>query len=125
MKVHVVEDDADLQRAAKFFLEKNNITVSQSVSGNDATADVLATQPDAVLLDIMLPGKSGYDVLDELRQAEYDKPVIIMSNLDLKDLDKKKLEGHGVTSIYLKVTTDFDDIVAELLDINVRANKTE
>lgn len=125
MKVHVVEDDADLQRAAKFFLEKNNITVSQTTDGNKATADVLANQPDAVLLDIMLPGMSGYDVLDELRQAEFDKPVIIMSNLEVNDVDKKRLEEHGVTSIYLKVTTDFDDIVAELLDIGAKQSQQE
>lgn len=123
MNVHVVEDDADLQNAAKFFLEKSDITVSQSTNGNQAVEDILANKPDAVLLDIMLPGKSGYEIIEELRQVGFDKSIIIVSNLDISDIDRRWLEDHGITSIYLKVTTNFEDIVAELVNIGVSQNK--
>lgn len=117
VKVHIIEDDNELQKAATFLLKNKKFDVSVSMNGDKAAEEVLANQPDLVLLDIMLTGKSGYEVAEELRKKGYDKPIVAMSNLDLESIDKKRLHATGTYSIFLKVTTNFDDIIAEIMNL--------
>jgi DNA-binding response OmpR family regulator len=124
VKVHVVEDDKELQGAAQFLLKNKQFSVTTSTSGSTAADDVIKADPDAVLLDIMLPGKSGYEVLEEIRQKGYQKPVIVMSNLDQQNIDRSRLARSGVKSAFLKVTTKFDDIIEQIKNDVQKADTT-
>ena len=110
MKVHVIEDEADLQKAASFYLTNDDFEVSKSISGGTAVDDVLSIKPDVVLLDLMLPEKSGMDVLKELRAKEVTVPVVIMTNLPLENLNKTELDALGVKDVLLKAHTDFSEL---------------
>lgn len=117
MKVHVVEDDPDLLKAITYFLQNNKIEVSFSRDGASAAKEVVAAKPDAVLLDIMLTGKSGYEIAEELHELKFDSPVIVMSNLDTHDVDRPRLEAAGVGALFLKSNTQLDDIIEEIVSL--------
>lgn len=114
MKVHVVEDEKDLQKAASFFLKNENVEVTTSSSGGTAVADILAAQPDVILLDLVLPEKSGIEVLKDLRAAGVKTSVVVMTNLDVKDVDRAELTRYGVRTILTKVHTQFSELATML-----------
>lgn len=107
IKVHVVEDDRGLSKATAFFLKEGGVTVSFSTSGADAAKEIIANAPDVVLLDILLPDKSGLDVLEEARRAGYKGAVIILTNFNEQQIDVPRATALGIDGIFVKANTDF------------------
>ena len=79
IRVLLVEDDADLCRAVAEYLGKNGLEVSVEGRGDNAVARIVDERPDVVLLDVMLPGKDGFEVCRELRSAGNSVPIIILT----------------------------------------------
>jgi two-component system alkaline phosphatase synthesis response regulator PhoP len=75
----VVEDDATLRQALRFSLAREGYEVGVATNGPEALEAVRGRRPDLVLLDVMLPGMSGVEVLRVMRQEGIDTPVIIVS----------------------------------------------
>jgi two-component system alkaline phosphatase synthesis response regulator PhoP len=75
----VVEDDATLRQALRFNLAREGYEVGVATNGPEALEAVRGRRPDLVLLDVMLPGMSGVEVLRVMRQEGIDTPVIIVS----------------------------------------------
>jgi two-component system alkaline phosphatase synthesis response regulator PhoP len=78
-KILVVEDEEDIWRALLMYLKKDGYEAVHCGRGDQAVAAVLRDAPDLVILDMMLPGKSGIDVLRELRAKGLDVPVIVLT----------------------------------------------
>ncbi len=76
----VVDDDPDILTAVSAGLKDSGATIHTASDGNSAVAQVEKTNPDLVILDIMLPQKSGFLVLERLRQNKPrgSKPHVIM-----------------------------------------------
>ena len=85
MKEHilVVEDEPDIQELIKFNLERKRYSVAISESGEEALNSINKIKPKLILLDIMLPGIDGLEVLKELKSSKNTRkiPVIIISAL--------------------------------------------
>jgi len=82
MRILVIEDDATLGHALQEFLSRQGYAVDWLQDGTCAI-DTLAGQPyDLLLLDLNLPGKSGLDVLRDLRAASHSLPVLILTARD-------------------------------------------
>src|SRR6187455_601044 len=81
MKKHllVVEDDAHIRLGLCDALRSEGYDVTECCHGTEAIALVRQRTPDLVVLDIMLPGKSGYDVCRELRSAKSRVPILMLS----------------------------------------------
>ena len=79
VRVLLVEDDADLCRAISDYLSKQGIEVLVEGRGDRALARIIVVKPDLVILDVMLPGKDGFDVCRELRGSGSNVPVIILT----------------------------------------------
>lgn len=79
--VLVVEDERDVQDLLRLALEAEGYAVDGVQDGASAVRAVLRQQPDAVLLDLALPGMNGFEVLAELQrhQSTAKVPVIVMS----------------------------------------------
>ncbi len=75
----LVEDDVELSSAIGDYLQKHGIEVTSETRGDRVLARIAAEQPDMVLLDVMLPGKDGFDVCRELRATGNNVPVIILT----------------------------------------------
>jgi DNA-binding response OmpR family regulator len=82
MQVCMVEDDIRLAELVQQVLEENRHVVVHIDSGEEAARYIAANQFDAVLLDLMLPNVSGLTVLKQVRQANCQTPVIILSARD-------------------------------------------
>ncbi len=93
IRVLVVEDTADIAAAVRDHLVRDGCDVRIAASGEEALDAVAAWSPDVLLLDLMLPGVSGYDVLRQLRVQLYDTPVLILS---AKSDEMAKIRGFRV-----------------------------
>ncbi|OOG15793.1 DNA-binding response regulator [Sphingobacterium sp. CZ-UAM] len=90
MKVLVIEDEADLRETLKDSLIKEGYIVETAIDFGSALDKVLVYDYDCILLDIMLPGGSGLQVLDRLKKEGKSDNVIIISAKDSLD---DKLQG--------------------------------
>ncbi len=81
MKKHllVVEDDAHIRLGLCDALRAEGYDVTDCCHGGEAVALIRQRTPDLVVLDIMLPGKSGYDVCREVRAAKSRVPILMLS----------------------------------------------
>jgi two-component system phosphate regulon response regulator PhoB len=66
-RILVVDDEPDITALVAYHLAKQGFRVSTASSGVEALKRVLDERPDLVVLDLMLPGRSGFEVLEELR----------------------------------------------------------
>jgi two-component system, OmpR family, phosphate regulon response regulator PhoB len=74
-RILVVDDEPDITALVAYHLAKAGYRVSTAANGPDALKSAREERPDIVILDVMLPGVSGYDVLAELRRREETKDV--------------------------------------------------
>ena len=88
-KILIVEDEVALAEPLAFLLEREGYDVSLAEDGNQALAKFAADEPDLVLLDLMLPGRSGTEVCREIR-AVSNVPVIMVT---AKDTEVDKIVG--------------------------------
>ncbi len=78
-RVLLVEDDADLCRAISDYLGKQGIAVAVEGRGDRVQRRITEDKPDLVILDVMLPGKDGFDVCREIRGSGNTVPIIILT----------------------------------------------
>jgi len=76
--IHIVEDDAAVRDSLELFLESNGFAVKTFGSGRELL-DAGAAQCSCLILDINLPGESGFEVLERLRRNGLHAPAIFMS----------------------------------------------
>ena len=83
-RVLVVDDDPDMVAFLARLLRKEGLTVETAVDGAEALARVSATSPDLVLLDVMMPGESGFDICRQLKGDEATAliPVVLVTSLE-------------------------------------------
>lgn len=80
-RVLLIEDEPNIIEAISYILSKDGWTVHTHSDGETAMDKVLQGVPDLVILDVMLPGRSGYDILRDLRSdsATADVPVMMLT----------------------------------------------
>lgn len=82
MRILVVEDERDLNLLLRKVLTKAGYTVDGCFDGEEAQAHLLGAAYDGILLDVMLPKKDGYTLLQELRGQGNDTPVLFLTARD-------------------------------------------
>lgn len=117
-KIHtilVVEDDKYLINAYRVKLTKTGFDVRLAMDGDEALAILNSFHPDIILLDLVMPKRDGFSVLEEIKKNPHLSkiPVIITSNLGQKeDMDKgMKL---GAVSYIVKSDNSLEDIIKEI-----------
>lgn len=118
-KILLVEDDAFLSSLLKNRLQKENLEVILARDGEEALRLLKDSKPDLILLDLILPKKSGFEVMEDIHsnpllQAQ-DIPIIIVSNLG-QEADIKKSEELGAVEYFIKAKTSLDDLVKKIKD---------
>ncbi len=86
-KILIAEDDSFLLSMYANKFEMENFSVFTAEDGKKALRTALKELPDLILLDLMLPGMDGFEVLKELKSDEKGKriPVILLTNLSQRD----------------------------------------
>jgi len=115
MSRHVVliEDEPNIAEAIRFLLTRDNWTVDVHGNGSDAAEVIQAASPDLVILDLMLPGKSGLEVIQELRLVKQMQrlPVLMLTARgQLKD--REMAEKAGVTRFMTKPFSNSEVLTA-------------
>ena len=77
--IHIIEDDNEIRTLLKDYLNKNSYITSEAADGNTGLSLILNENYDLILLDLMLPGISGENLLKELRSSGKTTPVIVIS----------------------------------------------
>lgn len=116
VRLLVVEDDPLLRNLLSIRLQKSGITHQFCHAGDKALEQILDFKPTIVILDLMLPGKNGMDVLADVRKHEgiKDLPVIIFSNKD-DDVERMRAKALGVDNFLVKATTDLGTLISLIL----------
>ncbi|HAT73937.1 MAG: Response regulator receiver protein [Candidatus Moranbacteria bacterium GW2011_GWF2_36_839] len=114
-KILIIEDEETLQRALTQYLEEENFEVFGAMDGEKGVEMVKKEKPDLVLLDIILPKKDGFKVLEEIKQDETTKniPVILLTNLESID-DIQKAFDKGATTYLVKSEYKLEDVVKKI-----------
>lgn len=114
-KILFIEDDGALQQAAGYMLEREGYIALSALDGDTALRVAKNEHPDLILLDLVLPKRSGFEVLKELKKdPELGKiPVIILSNLESNDDINKALEFGGTTYL-VKSNYRLEEIIVKI-----------
>jgi two-component system, OmpR family, response regulator len=121
MRVLIVEDEPDLRQSLARALADEHFAVDTSPDGEDALFRGLQVQYDAIVLDLMLPRRSGEDVLDGLREAGRTTPVILLTARDLTS-DRVAGLNRGADD-YLTKPFLVEELVARLRALIRRASR--
>ena len=114
-KILIVEDEEPIMMGLRENLEVAGYTVLTATTGTEGLAMGLKERPDLILLDLMLPGMSGYEVCRELRDKGMLMPVIMLT---ARQEDFDKLHGFEMgTDDYITKPFSVDELLAR-----VRAN---
>jgi two-component system response regulator MtrA len=101
VKIAVIEDDENMRLLIAQRLIQEGFQVIEAAEGNAAQALILEEQPHIVLLDWMLPGKSGMEICTALRQHDY-AGIVIMVTAKAQDVDKIDAYHFGVSDYITK-----------------------
>ena len=110
IKIAIIEDDENLRFLIVHRLESHQYQVVQASNGKDGEKLILEQKPDIVLLDWMLPGKSGAEVCENVRKAGFTN-LIIMMTAKSQDIDKIDAYSFGVSD-YITKPFNMDVLVA-------------
>lgn len=112
MRILVVEDQKDLCEIIDRKLKSEGYSVDICHSGEDAEDCIAAAEYDAILLDIMLPGKTGMGLLREMRSKGNSTPVMLLTALG--DVDDRVAGLDSGADDYLVKPFDFSELMARI-----------
>lgn len=102
MKVLIVDDNALTRYTIKTLLLKlDHEVVGEAENGQDALTAYAGLKPDVVFLDLILPGRSGVEILEDLLKLDPGARVVIVTAVQQDELDRK-LANRGVSGVIRK-----------------------
>jgi DNA-binding response OmpR family regulator len=118
-KILVVEDEIAISMVLKAYLQREGFEVIQVYNGAEVMNVFEGVQPDLVLLDVMLPGKDGWDILNEIREHS-TCPVIMLTALT--DIDYRLSGFKSGADDYIAKPFVADEVVARVQAVLRRAS---
>jgi DNA-binding response OmpR family regulator len=100
MNILIVDDEPGIRFLTKAMLEKEGHSVMEAEDGEDGLAKIKEKKPDLVLLDVMMPGKFGWEVCREIKRNEATKDILVAiftvrgSNEDMKKSYEVGADAH-------------------------------
>jgi len=115
MKILIIEDDKFLRLLLERKLKNENFEVVSAEDGEEALDKIISEKPDLILLDIILPKKSGFSILEELNKDENLKkiPVFIISNLGQPE-DIERGKNLGAKEYFVKAGLSLEELIKKI-----------
>jgi DNA-binding response OmpR family regulator len=114
-KILLVEDDDALANVYVTRLQAEGFDIKRVPNGEDALAAALQYRPDLIVLDVMMPKVSGFDVLDIIRNTpEIGNVKIVMLTALSQDSDKQRAQQLGVDDYLVKSQVVIADVVERI-----------
>lgn len=111
-KIVIIEDDDHISKVYEIKFAKEHVTTILARDGEEGVAKIKSEKPDIILLDLMIPKKDGFGVLQEIKQIpELAKiPVIVLSNLGQKS-DQDRAMSLGASEYLVKVDYPIQEVI--------------
>ncbi len=111
--VLLVEDEPNIVEAIRFLLTREGWQVDCHSDGNDAVEAVQNLKPNLLILDLMLPGRSGLDILRDLRAlSEFENLPVLMLTARGQSRDRDMAERAGVSRFMTKPFSNVEVLTA-------------
>lgn len=123
-KVLLIEDEPNIAEAIRFLLTREGWHVETHAEGSDAIEVIQGSNPDLVILDVMLPGKSGMEILRNLRELEgmQHLPVLMLTARG-QSRDREMAENAGVSRFMTKPFSNAEVLTA-VRDLHAQATRS-
>lgn len=108
-----MEDEHPLANALEFKLRGAGFEVDVAYDGQEGVEKVAAKTYDLILLDLVMPRKDGFAVLQEMREKRIAVPVIALTNLSQKE-DLDRVKEYGVHDYLVKSDVALNDVVERI-----------
>src|SRR3989338_5757970 len=111
----IIEDDALIMQAYKIGLEQEDFQVSTAENGHSGLSAILKGNIDLILLDLILPKKDGFEILEALqknKQTDFP-PIIVLSNLG-QSSDIERAKKLGASDYLIKANTSMKDVIEKV-----------
>lgn len=114
-KILFIEDEPTLQKSIEKALKERGYWLVSAIDGESGVLVAKKELPDLILLDLILPKKDGFEVLEELKADEKTAkiPVIILTNLEGSQ-DVERALALGATTYLVKANYELEDVVAKV-----------
>jgi len=114
-RVLIVEDDEHISKVYEIQLAKENLQVILARDGEEAVKMIESEKPDLIILDLMLPKKDGFWVLEEVKKnpKNLKAPILVISNLGQK-IDQERAMALGATEYLVKIDYPIQDIIDKI-----------
>jgi len=114
-KVLIIEDDEQVSRIYNIKLKQEGIETVKAIDGEEGLKKMVSENPSLVLLDLMLPKKNGFWVLEEMaKKPELKKiPVVVLSNLG-QEQDRAWALKLGVKEYLVKADVSIKEVVGKI-----------
>lgn len=112
IRVYVIEDDPLLRNLLSIQMDKSSFPYEFNTDGTEAITGMKQFKPQVIILDLMLPGRSGLDLLADIKEESdlSDIPVIVFSNRDGQK-DREQASQLGAARFYVKAMTDLSELI--------------
>ena len=114
-KILIAEDEEFIANLYKINLEKYGADIEVVLDGKAAIESIEHAKPDLLLLDLLMPGTDGFQVLEHVKERGYGFPIIILTNLS-QEIDKKKCQELGAKDFFVKSDLSVEELWSKLSD---------
>ena len=116
-RILIVEDNQEAIVQIKWILEKRGFTIDVVQSGVHAVEYVKNTIPDGIILDLMMPGLDGFEVLEKIRNTKKTRniPVLILTAKDLTQKDLERLSSNNIQQLVQKGNVNLQELVNKVM----------
>lgn len=108
-KILIAEDEEFIANLYKVNLEKHGVEAEVAGDGQAAIDALDRERPDLLLLDLLMPDKDGFQVLEHIMSKGYELPVVILTNLS-QEIDKQKCQEMGAKDFFVKSDLSVEEL---------------
>ena len=114
-KILIIEDDEHISKIYNIKLKAEGMNVVFASDGIEGLEKVVSENPSLIILDLMIPKKDGFEVLEEIKKMpdRRDIPVIVLSNLGQQS-DIDRVMALGAVDYLVKANLSFQDVVVKI-----------
>lgn len=115
-KILIIEDEKSLVKLISEAINHEKFKVVLAIDADEGMSKVISEKPDLIILDILLPGKNGFEFLKDIktRKGMEKIPVIILSNLGQEEEIRMSLEL-GAIDYLVKSDFTIDEVIAKII----------
>jgi DNA-binding response OmpR family regulator len=117
MKLFILEDELAMLEVLTKYCMSNGFEVTSWSEGMVAGKKILAAKPDLIIIDSLIPGKTGLQALGDARKLGVTAPAVLLTNSPLEDFNGEQLKTLDVQASIAKASTSLSNILSVITGI--------